>query len=336
MPSIESSLRLEQFAPFEPRGWLKNAHVQSILTSSPWRKWLVRRRSADYRARSVERILTTPDGVQLQGFRNDPIEPRHDGLAILLHGWEGSVDSNYLLDAAQALDQAGMATFRLNFRDHGDSHHLNEDLFHSCRLDEVLQAAAMLVAEHDRGPVFLVGFSLGGNFALRIARHAPSAGFGLDRVVAVSPVIRPQNAMAAMEQGLSVYEQYFVRKWSRSLKRKQALYPERYNLDQWLKHRNLSDQTRHLIEAYTDFEDLNSYFDGYAVAGDYLSDLTVSTTIITAEDDPIIPVGDFRHLPSPAAMTLEIWPYGGHCGFIQNWRCDSWIANRIVSELCKV
>ncbi len=319
--------------PFEPHGLLRNAHVQSILTSSPWRKWLVRRRTADYRGRSVEEIITTPEGVRLQGFRNQPLQSGSDGLAILLHGWEGSADSNYLLDAAQALDDAGMATFRLNFRDHGESHHLNEDLFHSCRLQEVLQAVGQIASAHQQGPVFLVGFSLGGNFALRVARNAPSEGFQLDRVIAVSPVIRPQNAMAAMREGLSVYEQYFVRKWRRSLKRKRTLYPDRYQLDEWLKHKNLSEQTRHLVEAYTDFEDINSYFDGYAIADDYLKGLDIQTTIITTLDDPIIPVHDFHQLPQMEQLDIEIWPHGGHCGFIKNWRCDSWIAQRIVSEL---
>ena len=327
------------FRPFAPRGILKNPHVQSVLTSSPWRRWSVLRKSRDYRERSREEIIATPEDVRLLGFRNRPKTVRSSGLAILLHGWDGSSDSNYLLDAATALDQAGIQTFRLNFRDHGDSHHLNEDLFHSCRLDEVLQAIGVLARSHQNaqygGPVFLVGFSLGGNFALRIARHAPMHDIHLDRVIAVSPVIRPHNVLDAMEDGIPIYEKYFVRKWRRSLKRKQALFPERYNLEEWFRQHKLSEQTRHLVEAYTEFPHLDAYLDGYSIEGDYLQSLVVPTTVITAADDPIIPIEDFRNLPESEALQLEIWPHGGHCGFIENWRFKSWIAQRIVRELCQ-
>lgn len=325
-----------QAPPFRPTGLMANAHLQSILTSSPWRKRRVQKRSRAYRENAERRVISTPQGVHLLGYHSRPATP-NGGLAILLHGWEGSADSNYLLDTALALDAAGFETFRLNFRDHGDSHHLNPGLFHSCLLEEVVQAVGQVTAEHRAGggPVFLTGFSLGGNFALRVARHAPAAGYRLDRVVAVSPVIRPKNVLAALANGFPIYEQYFVRKWRRSLKRKQRLYPERYNLDGWFRHRNLADQTSHLVDDYTEFRDIDAYLEGYSIAGDYLEGLEIPSLVITAADDPIIPISDFEALPRPDALELEIWPHGGHCGFLANWRLESWIEQRIVSELCQ-
>lgn len=320
--------------PFQPSAGLTNPHLQSILTSSPVRKLMLRWRSKPYRARSRDEVRTASDGTQLLGHRNRAASP-NGALVLLLHGWEGSAESNYLLDAAMALDAVGFDTFRLNFRDHGPSHHLNEGLFHSCLLDEVLDVVGQVAREHRDGPVFLVGFSLGGNFALRVARNAPDRGFALERVIAVSPVIRPKHVLKALEEGLSVYEQYFVRKWRKSLKRKQALYPERYNLDDWLRHRNLNEQTRWLVEAYTEFPDLDAYLDGYSIAGAYLAGLTVSSLIVTAADDPIIPIEDFESLPGSPALELEILDHGGHCGFLSNWRMESWIQRRIVSELCQ-
>ena len=66
-------------------------------------------------------------------------EPR--GLALLLHGWEGS-ESSYMRHDHGAAAGGGFATFRLNFRDHGDTHHLNPGApFHSNRIDEVVRAA---------------------------------------------------------------------------------------------------------------------------------------------------------------------------------------------------
>jgi hypothetical protein len=56
---------------------------------------------------------------------------------------------------------------------------------------------------------------------------------------------------------------------------------------------------------------------------------------VTAADDPIIPIADFEALPRPEAMELEILARGGHCGFLANWRLESWIEQRIVSDLCQ-
>ncbi|MCA1780399.1 MAG: alpha/beta fold hydrolase [Xanthomonadaceae bacterium] len=318
---------------FAPHGLLANPHLQSLLTSSPWRKLRVRKRSRAYLDRSQREVISTPRGVHLLGYRNQAQTP-NGALVILLHGWEGSSESNYLLDSSTALDRAGFATFRLNFRDHGSSHHLNPGLFHSCRLQEVLDAVGMITSAH-AGEVFLAGFSLGGNFALRVARQAPANGIELRHVIAVSPVIRPRKVLDALAAGWPVYEQYFVRKWRRSLKRKQQLYPERYNLESWLKLRKLADQTRQLVEDYTGFENLDAYLEGYSIAGDYLAGLTVSSLIITAADDPIIPISDFHSLPRPAALELEIWKNGGHCGFLSNWRLESWIEQRIVNDLSR-
>lgn len=317
---------------FAPRGLLASPHVQSILTSGPWRRHKVRKRAGEYLARCSERIVTSTDGTRLLGFASHAQANRRDALVIMLHGWEGSVDSNYLLSTAATLDRAGFDTFRLNFRDHGDSHHLNEGLFHSCLLEEVLDVVSTVAGEYD-GPVFLAGFSLGGNFALRIARHAPERGLELERAIAVSPVIRPHHVLDAMEQGLPIYERYFVHKWRRSLKHKQSLFPERYDLQPWFRLGRVREQTEWLVDRVTEFEDLDDYLEGYSVAGDYLAGLETSTLIITAADDPIIPIEDIQALPEPAALDIEVCEHGGHCGFLANWRLESWIEQRLLREL---
>jgi predicted alpha/beta-fold hydrolase len=69
------------------------------------------------------------------------------------------------------------------------------------------------------------------------------------------------------------------------------------------------------------------------VAGDRLATLQVPTSILTSEDDPIIPVADFRALQLPAQAELRIVRHGGHCGFLENWRLESW-AERFVLDTC--
>ena len=95
---------------------------------------------------------------------------------MLFHGWEGSVESTYMLQTGSRLLAEGWDVFRLNFRDHGDSHDLNEALFHSCRIDEVVHALRRHRASAGRRDRWRsAGFSLGGNFALRAALQRAGA-----------------------------------------------------------------------------------------------------------------------------------------------------------------
>ncbi|MCK7507659.1 MAG: alpha/beta hydrolase [Desulfobacterales bacterium] len=69
----------------------------------------------------------------------------------------------------RALFRRGYDVFRLNFRDHGRSHHLNSGIFYAARLPEVFEAVRTAARSAGARPVFLIGFSLGANFALRVA-----------------------------------------------------------------------------------------------------------------------------------------------------------------------
>ncbi len=203
-------------AEFVPSRALRNPHVQSVLASTGPRRWLCARLRRALDAAAVEHVLDCGGGVRLQGFHNAQralAAPR--GLAVLLHGWEGSVHSTYLVRTAARLLREGFDVFRLNFRDHGDTHHLNHELFHSCRLDEVVGALHALAARWPSRPLALAGFSLGGNFALRAALRAPDAGLAIGGVVAVCPVVSPRAGLYALEGGPRFYERYFLHKWRR-------------------------------------------------------------------------------------------------------------------------
>ncbi len=325
--------------PFQPRGVLANAHVQSLMTSGPWRRRVVQRRAQRFLRHTQPEVWAANDGTRLLGYRNAPAAQTTSSapLVILIHGWEGSADSNYLLSAATALDEAGAATFRLNLRDHGESHHLNLGLFHSCLLLEVCDVVGQLAADwrqrHPGASVYLVGFSLGGNFTLRVARDAAQAGVALDHAMAISPVIRPKHVMHALETGPAVYHRYFVNKWRRSLRIKQRLFPHDYDFSEWFQLPRLNQQTAWLIERYTDFACLDDYLEGYSVAGDSLQHLATPTTILTAADDPIIPIRDFETLNASDALALDVQDRGGHCGFISDWSMHSWAERWLIRRL---
>jgi len=322
---------------YRPPRWLRNAHVQSVLGSSPLRRRHGERSLAQLNAVSTLHTIDAGDDARLQGVHTALPGTAPRGLVMLLHGWEGSVDSSYMRLTAVELLRQGFEVFRLNFRDHGNTHHLNEGLFHSNRIDEVVRAAGEVSRLYPDRPLAVAGYSLGGNFALRLALRAPTAGVKLAHVAAVCPVLDPARTMDSMEQGLPVYLWYFERKWRGSLARKRELFPQTHAFDDQVLGLRMRPLTQWMVERHTDFGTLERYFDGYSIAGDRLAGLQVPASILMAADDPVIPVDAFHKLQLSADTDLEISPWGGHCGFLESAKLDGfaerWIAGKLGEKL---
>ncbi len=320
--------------PFEPPALLRNRHLQTMLSSGPLRRALVRRWSRELRNRASVHTLDARNGVRLQAFHTPQRALKEArGLLVLLHGWEGSAESNYVLESGARALAEGWDVLRFNLRDHGNSHALNRGIFHSCRIDEAIGGLADIARRWPTRPLALAGFSLGGNFALRMALRAPDAGIGLAAVLAVCPVIDPTHSLHAIEASKHVYERYFMLKWRGSLKLKQRAFPEPALFSPAELQLGLRELTRVLVLRHTDFGSLENYLDGYSIAGERLAGLQVPARILTSEDDPVIPVADFEPLQAIGAIDIDIRLHGGHCGFIGGWNLRSFCPEYLLNWL---
>jgi predicted alpha/beta-fold hydrolase len=320
---------------FAPPHWLRNHHVQSVYASLPLHRLRIARRTRELAAASRRWLVDCGDGVRLLALHARQADPGRVArrLVVLLHGWEGSANSLYALSLGQALYTRGFDVVRLNLRDHGGSEDLNPDLFHSCRIVEVVGAIKRIHDEHPGQTLDLVGFSLGGNFALRIAVRARDAGIALHRVVAVCPVLDPANTLVALERGLGIYRGYFLHAWRRSLRRKSAAWPGRYELRDMLRLTSLTEMTAQLVTRYTEYPALDAYLRGYALVGETLATLDVPSRLIAALDDPMIPAADLDRLARSSALTVTTTEHGGHCGFHDGEQRSSWLERTICSDL---
>ena len=281
---------------------------------------------------AAREVILRPFGeVCLQGFYSPQSRRPVRGVVMLLHGWEGSANSAYVLRTGEFLYRHGFSVFRLNYRDHGDTHALNPGLFYAVLLDEVF-GAVQQVAQYERElPFYLAGFSMGGNFALRVARKCADHPIAnLRHVLSVSPVLDPARSTQAIDQS-PLLRAYFRRKWARSLRRKQACFPSLYDFENVLRLATLSEMTEALIQRYSDYATSADYFRGYAVLGDALADVNVALTILTAQDDPIIPVRDFFDLKLSPSTELSVQRYGGHNGFLESLGGRAWY-ERVIEE----
>jgi hypothetical protein len=311
---------------FRPPFFLKNAHVQTVLASSKLRTL----GTNPMRDAARKEIIETAEGIKLLGYHSLQTDGQAKGLAILLHGWEGSTDSTYLLRCGRSLYTNGYDIFRLNFRDHGDSHHLNQGIFYAVLLEEVYQAVIKAAGFSNGRPVFLIGFSLGGNFVLRILKKCVSVPIkNLCHAVSISPVLDPQKSTTKIDQ-ITFIRKYFLAKWRRSLTKKQALFPDLYDFADVMGVKTIQALTDALLAKYSDFPTAQDYFDAYSVIGTAIADIRTPTTIVTAKDDPIIPIKDFYDLELNKHIRLVIHPHGGHNGFITGFNLQSWYENMII------
>ena len=324
-------------SPFTAPSWLRNPHAQSVLASSPMRGARGRARLQQTHATHQPMLLEVAGGVRLHGIASLPATQPPRAMVLLLHGWEGSAESSYMRLTAAQLLHAGLAVFRLNFRDHGNSHHLNEGVFHSNRLDEVVAAAGSVAKLWPDVPLLAAGYSLGGNFALRLALRAPAAGLSLQRVAAVCPLLDPAGAMDQMEAGPAIYLRYFEHKWRQSLARKRALFPQAHTFGNDVLQLPMRALTAWMVRNNTDFADLDAYFDGYCIAGDRLQALQLPAHVLMAEDDPVIPLAQFHRIASFPNLNVELARHGGHCGFIESASLDGyaerWVADKLTGSL---
>ena len=311
---------------FNPPFYLRSTIAQTMLASSGIRRW--GKNPMLEVAREV--ILNPIEGVQLQGFYSPQLSGKVKGLVMLLHGWEGSVNSAYILGTGRFLYNNGFSVFRLNYRDHGDTHHLNPGLFYAVLLDEVFNVVRQVSEYEQKLPFYLIGFSMGGNFALRIARKCAGSPIeNLSHVMSISPVLDPEKSTYAIDD-VPLLRKYFRKKWSRSLQKKQQCFPELYDFNDVLVLESITEMTELMIERYSEYENVSLYFRDYAVLKDALANLTVPTTIITAGDDPIIPVDDFYALKLNSSTELIVHQYGGHNGFLENLSGRAWYERKML------
>ena len=310
--------------PFYPNRTVRSGLAQTLLTRVYSSKTGLFTRNERPILLDAGRDMTGVDpqrSVRLLGYYDRaPAGLERRGLVLSLHGWVGCSHSHYNLLVGSRLLEAGYDLFRLNLRDHGPGKHadpqgLNRGIFLGTLIDEVATAIRRVAEMAGDRPFYIIGASMGGNFALRLAlRHGADPFHNLARVVAVSPAINPASATRALDAN-PLYLRYFRDRWVQTLRSKERLFPELYDFSDMDGRATVYEVTDYLIRKFGFFDSADAYFRTYAVVGDAFADLTVPTTVITAVNDPVIPVAEFYALATHPLLDVQIHPSGGHVGF---------------------
>jgi len=285
------------------------------------------------------RLFDVEPRTQMRGDCHWQKNPREHGTMILVHGLEGSSDSGYILGTAEKAFVAGFNVVRLNQRNCGGTEHLTPDLYHSGRSNDI-RAVVMELIERDQLPeIFAAGFSMGGNLVLKMAgEFGGTAPEQVRAFAAIAPSFVLSACADALEQPRNfIYEQFFVRKLKRRMRRKAELFPEQYAA-------RVGNGAMRKIGSVREFdEQITAPCSGFAGANDYYARASAvnvigairrPTLILTAQDDPFVPYVTFerRELRDNPNIQLMATRHGGHCSFIAREDGDErfWCEARIV------
>lgn len=332
--SLESIARQLEKSQFNPHQLFIKGHAQTLAGYAWPRRFGLRALHSD-----EERFFEVEPEVCLLAHSRWHDERREHPTMILAHGLEGSSASVYMLGTAAKAFGAGFNVVRLNHRNCGGTEHLTPTLYHSGMSGDLLAVIRELI-EHDKlDRIFLVGFSMSGNMALKLAGEgAETLPRELSAVCAVSPSVDLSASAQAIEQPANrFYLQSFLRSLRRRIRHKQKLYPELYDATDLHLVRTIRDFDERFTAAHGGFSNADDYY-ARASALPLMGRIRIPTLIIHAQDDPFIPFEPLRH-PSIKAnpyLLLLAPQNGGHVGFVASETEGEdrfWAENRIV-EFC--
>ncbi|MHB8303105.1 MAG: YheT family hydrolase [Acidobacteriaceae bacterium] len=238
---------------------------------------------------------------------------------LLVHGLEGSSQSQYMLGNADKSWRAGWNVIRMNMRNCGGTEMLSPTLYHSGLSGDVLAVSQHFAARHGLQHMAWVGYSMGGNMVLKAAGECgPDAPHWLRAVVGVSPVVDlAPSADALHSRRNRVYEWNFLKNMLRRYRRKAKLFPGQFSLKNCRLVRSIRTYDEHIVAPNCGFLGADDYYRRVAAAR-VIDKIAVPTLVLHALDDPFI-----RILPETRAKILGNsyidfveTENGGHCGFL--------------------
>jgi predicted alpha/beta-fold hydrolase len=299
---------MSQELPFEPFPFITDPHRQTIIGSFF---------NILMEPSSERKIIRLPDGDRIAFEITTPKEWKPTDLTVvMIHGLCGSHRSPYLVRLSKRLESQGVRAVRINMRGCGSGKGLARQMYHGGRSEDVFEVLKQLKLETPDSPTVLVGFSLGGNIALKMTGELSAlAKEFLIGVIAVSPPVDLYSSVVLL--GLSdneIYEKYFVGLMRDDVHYRHKKFKElpRINLPRNLK---LYEFDQLYTAPFYGFRDARDYYEKCSAA-QYISDIAIPCKILLAEDDPLVSSSSLDYLKLPKHIDIFKTKKGGHMGYL--------------------
>jgi uncharacterized protein len=267
-----------------------------------------------------ERLVEVEAGIHLRcwcyWYGNDRTKPL---TLIVVHGLEGSSDSQYMHGVARNGLAAGMNVVLMNQRNCGGMDHCAPTLYNSSLSGDVAAVVRSVLETGGVTRFALVGFSMGGNLVLKLAGEWGSEGPAQFRAVAaVCPAIDlAASADALHEPANRIYEYYFLMQLFQRLRRKARFFPDKFELSRLRGISTLRQFDDRITAYYCGFTGADDYY-ARAAAANVVDRIAVPTLIIHAKNDPFIRMQPetLRKIAANPNITYIETADGGHCAFV--------------------
>jgi len=322
-----------QLSDFVPRPVFRGGHIQTLASFFLPRRIVL--------PSPEKRYIEVESGVSVLCHCHWQPDRQNALTIVVVHGLEGSSDSQYMLGVTAKGLAAGMNVVRMNQRNCGNTDGLSPTLYHSGRSHDVATVSQDLVGRDGIRRFALVGFSMGGNLVLKTAGEWGKDGPGQFTAVAA---VCPSLDLAASADALHlptnrVYELYFIWKLRRRFLAKARLFPEKFDTRRLRGITSLRDFDDKITAYYSGFDGAADYY-ARAAAANVIDRVVVPTLILHAVNDPFIritPETRQKILHNPKITFIETAD-GGHCSFLAQPDGDDgrWAETQIIQFLQKL
>ena len=296
---------------FHPHPWLAGGHRQTLLGF-----WC--RRSLRWTPPASDLVVEAEEGVRLllrTTWQDGPREARP--ALVIVHGLGGSDASPYVVSTGLLAFARGWHVVRMNMRGAGDGEAACPRLYNA-GLDSDLLAAVEAVARACPR-VAVAAFSLGASQALlMLGRRRERLPEALCGVVAVCPPLD----LAACADRLAhpanrLYQRYFMKALREAYARRARAHPELFEAGRERGTRTVRDYDEVITAPHGGYAGADDYY-ARSSAGPWLASVDRPALVLSAADDPMIPIGSVAGWPLPEGgmVRREITGTGGHVGFV--------------------
>ncbi len=325
-------------SPFRPPLWLREANLQTI-----WSPLFRRQEPLALHRQAV----STPDGDELSLYRAFETGPTAHAppapLALLLHGLEATLSSNYLAGTARKLLDSGFDVAILMFRSCDGRPTKAPRLYHSGETTDLDLIVRTLAAEAPRRPIVITGVSLGANVLLKwLGENGAPAGRGVPREVQGAAVTSPPFDLEVSGPVIDraffgIYARRFLRTLVPKALAKADQFPDL--LDRELLHavRTIEDFDNHATAVLHGFDDAWDYWRTCGSVN-FLAGIDRPTLLVAARDDPFNPASTHpvELIANQPVLVPAFTDHGGHVGFVLGspWRTRHWAEEQVVAFCC--
>ena len=308
---------------FKPAWWLRNSHLQTLWPA------VIRKRTLMPELELERERLELPDGdfIDLDWINKDASGP----VIIMLHGFEGSVNSHYVKGMLNTVHAHGWRGVFMNFRGCSGEHNRLPRGYHSGDTTDLSYVANVLQHREPATEFAAIGYSMGGNILLKWLGETGKSN-SLKAAIAISVPFELHKAANRIEIGFSrLYQWYFLRCLCGRLQRKFAQVASPVDTSFLQTVSSIRDFDNSFTAPLYGFRDADDYYTS-ASCRQYLRFIQVPTLLVHAKDDPFM-TADV--IPSPEELSshvkLEVTETGGHVGFVTGrfpWRPVYWLEER--------